>query len=268
MKTNNEQILNELIVSRILNVILSVIVIILGFMFVISHNNGIHNVEAASKEYEEYKIKTAEDSFEMQIKYDELESELYSTAELLFNVCAQNEDLWNNYNDYKDQLKDFTKRKELYDKYEYALYHSGERTDITYDQLILLEDLVKDKSINDPDFYLSIIMTESGGNSKASNSTSSAKGYSQFLDSTSRFVYTKLCGYELDTWTPECIYDGELCIEMMVAYINYLYEYHNNDLYAAINSYRGADLQAYRDTIDRYLSNSGKSISIISKNIK
>ena len=105
-------------------------------------------------------------------------------------------------NDYKNHLNEYKKinekktskkvenlsnLEELFDKYEYAIIDKYEnRTDITYEQILTLEDLVKEYPINDTDLILSIIMTESRGIETAQNSESTAKGYGQLLNSTAK----------------------------------------------------------------------------------
>ena len=59
-----------------------------------------------------------------------------------------------------EKLKKFEKRKELYNKYEYAIYdESNKRTDITYKQIATGEELMR-KEGKDKDLLFGIIMTE------------------------------------------------------------------------------------------------------------
>ena len=164
--------------------------------------------------------------------------------------------------EYKAQLVKFEEREELFDKYEYAIMRGNNRTDITYDQLITLEQLVAESSIKDEDLILALIMTESGGNAGARNSTSTAKGYGQFLDGTAKFTYTQLMGK--DNWYPEVALDGDVGLEMTVAYVDYLVDRYNNDLYGALRSYRGKqDISGYVAKMDSFLSTKGKSVNDI-----
>lgn len=157
------------------------------------------------------------------------------------------------------ELEEFRSREELYDRYEYALYYYGGRNDITFDQLRTLEELVEDSSIQDEDLILAWILTESGGNETARNSKSTAKGYGQFLNGTSEFVYTNLMGRS--GWNANVALDGETNLEMMVAYIDYLYEINDGNLYEIIRDYRGKqDVSGYISRIDSYLEKVDKSV--------
>lgn len=157
------------------------------------------------------------------------------------------------------ELEEFRSREELYDRYEYALYYYGERNDITFNQLRTLEELVEDSSIQDEDLILAWILTESGGNETARNSESTAKGYGQFLNGTSEFVYTNLMGRS--GWNANVALDGETNLEMMVAYIDYLYEINDGNLYEIIRDYRGKqDVSGYISRIDSYLEKVDKSV--------
>lgn len=90
-----------------------------------------------------------------------------------------------------EKLKKFEKRKELYNKYEYAIYNeANKRTDLTYEQIATGEELMKKEGI-DPDLLFGIIMTESNGDEKATSATSTARGYGQFLAGSGEFVYEK-----------------------------------------------------------------------------
>ena len=107
-------------------------------------------------------------------------------------------------------------------------------------------------------------MTESKGYEEAKNSTSSASGYGQFLTSTSKFVFENLCDFDDRKWSSKVALDGDTNMEMMVAYVEYLYEKKDGDLYAAIDSYRGAHSEAYIAKINSYLATKGKSLDSIS----
>ena len=105
-------------------------------------------------------------------------------------------------------------------------------------------------------------MTESNGVETAKNETSTAKGYGQFLDGTSRFVYTSLLNKS--GWNSSVALDGNTNIEMMVAYIDYLYEKNNGDLYQIMKDYRGKqDISGYVSKIDSYLAKANKSVKDI-----
>ena len=206
----------------------------------------------------------------MQENYNYLDSNYESVlntvaelTEIAYKLDDQNKSLVESNESYFEELSEFRKREELYDKYNYALVNNNNRTDITYDQLVTLEGLLEDSYIKDQDLILALVMTESAGKEKATNDTSTAKGYGQFLDGTSNFVYTKLM--DNNNWNPDIAFDGTTNLEMMVEYIDYLYEKNNGDLYEIIRDYRGKEnITNYVAKIDTYLSNADKSVYEIS----
>lgn len=192
-------------------------------------------------------------------KINDFASEIRELIEISMKLDEQNKQLVQSNQEYYNELEEFREREELYDKYQFAMYHGTQRTDITYDQLRTLETLVQDSPICDEDLILAWVMTESGGFETAKNPHSTAKGYGQFLDSTSKFVYSNLLNK--DGWTANVAYDGETNLEMMVAYIDYLYELNNGDLYETIRGYRGLrNVASYINKIDSYLAYNNKSI--------
>jgi hypothetical protein len=254
--------------------IISIYSIIMTLLFIIACNICYKNKEKYYQEKQELA-----DSYESQIdilqtnyeisldKINDLSQTIISLQSISNDLDEQNKSLATSNEEYYNELVELRNRAELYDKYEYALINStGDRTDITYDQLRNLSDLLEDYKVNDQDLILSWIMVESGGNEKIKNSSSSAKGYGQFLDSTSKYVYTNLLGY--DDWDSSVALDGNINIQMMVAYINYLYDYSGNNLYATINNYRGCYDESYISKLNMYLANNDKSIDIIASNIK
>ena len=165
------------------------------------------------------------------------------------------------------ELKVFRERKELYDKYEYALVSDGKRTDITYDQIKSLQQLLKDKKVNDTDLFLSWIMTESGGKEKCTSSYSTAKGYGQILDGTSKFVYKKVMKKK-SNWDSSIAFNGEKNMELMSHYVDYLYINNGNSLLKTIKRYRGRnDVSGYVGRMNEYLKRTGKTVSSISSTI-
>ena len=104
------------------------------------------------------------------------------------------------------------------------------------------------------------------GKATAQNASSTAKGYGQFLNSTSRFVYTQLMGEK--KWSPSVALDGDIGLEMICEYINYLYEKSGKDLTRTITAYRGLYDPGYVAKINSYLKKSGTSISELNSEFK
>ena len=151
-------------------------------------------------------------------------------------------------------------REELYDKYDYAIIWNGERTDLDYDQLRYLEDIIQESSIPEPDLVLAFVMTESHADHMAINPTSNARGYGQFLNSTARSLWVKQLGNNEDDWEPELAFDPYLNLQLMVKYIDYLYR-RRGSIEGIIEGYTGGHSPGYFACIDAYLRRAGSSLA-------
>lgn len=152
---------------------------------------------------------------------------------------------------YKKELAEYKEREDLLNKYEYAIYYGGERTDLTYDQIKYGEDLMEAKGY-DPDLLFSIIMVESRANEKCTSTVSTAKGYGQFLDGTAKFVYEDRL--KLGTFQPSYSLNGKTNILMMSSYLDYLIK-KNSTLTGVIRNYRGkSDVSRYMAEMNKFSS--------------
>lgn len=258
---------SKLLVSRMYNAVLTCMMIALCFFFM-----GVHNKTVEIKDQEISSISIERDNAVANYdfltnQYSGLVETINELNEISETLDSQNKELAASNEAYYTELETFRTREELYNKYEYALVNQGERTDITFEQLVTLEDLVEDSTyIKDPDLILAIVMTESAGNENATNSVSTAKGFGQFLNSTSQFTYTKLLGRS--NWTPSVALNGDNNLEMMVAYIDYLYSVKGMDTMAVLRSYRGKeDITDYVNTMNSYLKSVDKSVQSIQYNL-
>ena len=136
---------------------------------------------------------------------------------------------------YVDELNMLRSRSELYDKYEYAIINNGNRTELTYEEIELGEELMVAKGY-DPNLMFGSIMVESNANPNAVNKSSGATGYGQFLDSTARWVWTKIMGN--DSYYSDIRKDGKSNIQMMAAYYDYLYSVTGNT-FKVVKCYSG-----------------------------
>lgn len=224
-----------------------------------------NNSKDMNIEYANDQIKLANTAAtDISESYDEVAYMLATTADIAMTLDSELDQLKQDNLDLQDQLKEFEKRTELYDKYKNSLYYKGKRNDITYDQLETLDTLCTAKGLGEDgaDLILAIALTESHGKEKAENPTSTAKGYGQFLSGTGNFVYTKLMGRSGYVHSEHAL-NGDINIEMMVYYIDYLNKKYNEDIDAVLDSYAGGRSSGWRAEIDGYLSNKGKSIGSI-----
>ena len=239
---------------------LSIMAVVLGLL--ISGIIGYFNSTVEKYKVELVKSITAQNELEIEVEHStkEYEDKLFELTEYSKKVTEQNEQLTNDYNELLEVNKELAKRAELYDKYSYAI-----QGDITLEQIAKLDELCKTSAIGDTDFILAFALVESRGIANAANQNSTAKGYGQFLNGTSKFVYTDLLGY--DNWKPEVAYDPDINFEMMVAYFDYLYNA-TGSLEGAITAYRGGYNPAYLSEINKKLALAGKSITSISTDCK
>ena len=215
--------------------------------------NAAYNTLQATYDgmYDEY-----EDMYNYTLECEDTISQMY---DILTEIEAENESLVESNDYYVDQLDELTKRSELYDKYEYCITYGGERTDITYDQLETVESLCEEKGV-DEDLVLAIVMVESTGDETACNSSSSARGYGQFLKSTGEFVYEDLMN--AGTYNHDYALDGTTNLTMMVNLLEYM-EDNTSSTTEMIKWYRGEGgsvLTSYINKINSYLSQVGKSV--------
>ena len=190
---------------------------------------------------------------------------LSDVSEIAYQLDQQNRTLNDDLNDALEKIKQYESREELFDSYEWALFReNGSRTDISYNDIITLEELVDEKDLSDDtvDLVLAMAMTESNGNANARNVSSSAVGLGQFLSGTGRFVYTSLMGNDVYNHQ-ETASDSETNLEMMVYYLEYLDVENNHNIERVISCYRGIESPNYKYKINSYLAKNDLSLATI-----
>ena len=213
--------------------------------------------------YSEYKIIEYNYSKDAET-YEKLNSEVKDLMDTVTELDSQNKKLSKENKQMHKDLDKYEKRSELFDKYEYAIYHGKKRTSFTYSQLQLAEDIMKDKGM-DANLLLAIAMTESGGNEKIQSKVSSAKGYGQFLSGTGKFVYEDLM--KAGTYNHNYALNGSTNIKLMANYLKYLQQ-RKTSVYGMIESYRGVkNCTGYMNKINSYLVQGGTSLEKINNKI-
>ena len=274
MTNRKAELMNKLRLSMIINFTLTVMFMVLLGLYISDHNSNLRIQSDLENENEYLVNKVAsigqeKDEYYRGVRDDNIYLSTHG-AILCYMVdilSEQNRLLSEVSQEQREELEKLNSRVELFDKYEYAILNElGDRTDITYDQIVYLEDLCENEIVDDPDLFLAWIMTESKGVEKATNANSTAKGYGQFLNSTSKWVYEDLYGE--GKWKESVALDGNTNLNMMVYYVNYLYAKQDCNLYKAIDSYRGAHSEAYVAKINSYLSKTGKSLDSISSDLQ
>lgn len=190
---------------------------------------------------------------------------LSDVSQIAYQLDQQNRTLNDDLNDALEKIKQYESREELFDSYEWALFREDEsRTDISYNDIVTLEELVDEKDLSDDtvDLVLAMAMTESNGNANARNISSSAVGLGQFLSGTGRFVYTSLMGNDVYNHQ-ETASDSETNLEMMVYYLEYLDVKNNHNIERVISCYRGIESPSYKYKINSYLAKNDLSLATI-----
>jgi soluble lytic murein transglycosylase-like protein len=183
---------------------------------------------------------------------------IQETSNELNTVIALNEELSVVNEQSATLLAEFQQREYLFDEYEYALMKtSTKRTDLTYKELKKLVEWSSEKGIN-PHLPLAMMKLESGFDRDATNSRSTARGYGQILGSTGNMLYTKMLGRS--GYNHNMAFDGELNIEMIIAYIDYLLKSNNGDVDMALTLYSGNDIgRTYHERVNNTLIQYGNT---------
>lgn len=248
-----------------LSLVLTILLLVLVSISYIKNNNA-HELRELKSKYnslvEDYNEITLENAAykETNAAYEET---IRNMNGLIIDIQEQDEKLVETNEKYLSQLSVLQQREELYDKYDYAIKRidDGTRTDITYDQLINLEEEAEKRGI-DTDLVLSIVMVESDGVETAKSSQSTATGYGQFIYDTGKFVYEDLL--HQGTYNSTVALNGNTNLTMMTAYLEHLADIWNNDIYMIMKNYRGKDgdiLDDYMARVDRYLETKDKQLN-------
>ena len=224
----------------------------------------VESLEKYQSMYNSEKLKNISMAENFEDVVEETDKSIKQLKKDNIKLAKSNKALVKKYNNVVDRLK-------TYEKYRYAVIdESGLRTDLTYDQIKLGEELMKKKGY-DPNILFAIGMVESGFNESETSTLSTAKGYTQFLDGTAQYTWETLLHNGKGSWYPSLALDGSNNIRMCVAYFDYLMEKHGN-FYKAMGQYCGAGTKqgsftyTYIDRMNRHAMRSGVNIyDIINK---
>lgn len=216
--------------------------------------NGIRSyidetIQIALTEYNE--VKEAYDL--MADNYKGMRKAVKASQKQAKKTLKENKKLVHQLNNTEEELDKFKTRSELYDKYEYAIFYGGHRTELTYHHLLTIEDLSKKYGIN-PDLMTSEIIVESGGRQYATNCESTARGFGQILNGTGRFVYQDLLHY--GTYDHSYAFNGDTNLTMMAALLSY-WKGRTGSTQMAIHRYRAADWSTNEAYINKMCRISG-----------
>lgn len=201
-------------------------------------------------------------------------NDLYNDFTAMTNMNAKlakdNEDLANKANTDNAELEDLRHRAELYDKYDYSIINTMDpnlpddqrRTDITYDQIDMLESLAAENGLSEDAvaLVLAIAMNESRGQEDSKNPNSTATGYCGILNTTGKYLYEDIMGNPAGSYSHDMAYNGYINLELSLQYIKYLNDMYGGDVLRVVNGYRGYYDATYDSALDSNLQKAGKSL--------
>lgn len=248
--------------------ILLALIVTIGISAVIKINTLQNQVESLTSENERLLLENEEIKADAKLvadSFNDISEEFKSVSEVSTSLDNENKVLVEACKSKDEIISEYEDREELFDKYEYAILDkNGNRTDINYSDIKMLNELCDEKGLNNEtvDLVLAIAMTESHGNENAKNDSSTATGFGQFLSGTGAFVYKELMGNNSYNHTQVAM-SGTDNLEMMVYYIEYLDEEYNGNINEVINNYRGSNDPSYNRKLNEYLSTVGLSLDKI-----
>lgn len=274
---------NSVLVLRMICVLAAAVSIAVGYYTV---SKTITRMEALESQNKELQLEldntkaelqeTKESLNEMTVNYessvqqtniykdsvDKLKETITSQTSTIEKLIDDNESLASEYDKVSAAYDTLKEREELYDKYKYAIMYSGNRTDLTYDQLKYGESLMKDLGL-DPNLLFSIGMVESRYIENAKNKYSTATGYHQLLKGTAKHIYEQQL--KLGTYNHSMALNGKTNIMLAANCLDYLHNTHSTVIRAIMN-YSGRDSSEvvwYISEMNKFLAQVGKSVNTL-----
>lgn len=192
-----------------------------------------------------------QENFELSVAVVNMTEVVLATDDKVDQMAQDNLELQKDYKSLEKKYKKLSKRKELYDKYGYAIIdEDGSRTDLDYDSLKYGAKLMEEKGYN-PHILFSMGMVESNFRTHVTMESSGAAGFLQITPGTGKFIYENLMGKPVGSYhkntTP---YDSKKNIELAVTYLDYLFEKWPTK-FRAIQQYCGGTPSFTRGYINR-----------------
>lgn len=214
-----------------------IVIIAMGLIIAILAYNNLKaekDYTDLSKEYEKFKQQSEQQKENAKIR----ESELIGTIN---ELRAQDKVVIEpNKQSSTNSKKKKSEDQQVISRYSFVLKDTeNENTDMNDDLILYGYKLMKKKGL-DPSLLFGIIMVESEGHKGCKNPDSGAAGLGQFMEETGIFVYEKLMGksgYDHE-YTP---YLPKTNIEMMVVYLDYLYDKYQGSTLDVLKQYCGGD---------------------------
>lgn len=191
------------------------------------------------KEQLSYKKSVQEDYVWVDLELEKTRKELEEITSSSSDMLSENETLKDINKSMQETIDEYSKREELYDKYEYILVSNNNRTDLSYEQVEFAEKEMLDRNIN-PHLLFGVVKLESNGKMKATNSKSTARGYCQFLKGTGKWVYEDML--KKGTYNHDLAFNGKINLEMGAEYLSYLMKKYNGNVMNTFLEYNGKEL--------------------------
>ena len=133
---------------------------------------------------------------------------------------------------------------------------TGERTDLSLEDMILVEDILNDK----PAYVIfGIVMTESRADEDA---IGGGNGIAQITKTTGKEIWTKMLNQPEETWDPSMLMNKEANLILACVYVDYLWD-RSNSIEEVLNRYHGDSTDNYKKKVAKWLSYSDISFEDI-----
>ena len=277
---------DKLRVSILLNLILSITLIFVVFMYmdqynttecILGENDSLENKIVSIKLDHREELNIIDDKVndisdemrDLQLECNKLSDASLYTIEInkgllvnIYDLEVANENLRNEINELSDKLA-------VYKKYDIYMYNVDRRTDCTYELLDYLHTLVEDDILNNVDFYCAFINAETNWINSYTKADTSRSGLAGLRNNTNKWVYELLLENGDESYTYDMIEDPYLSLKITKNYFYYLLNIYNGDLYKALNVIKDYNLtDEYIAKLDSYLNQYNTSLEKIAKETK
>ncbi len=277
---------DKLRLSILLNIVLTVALIFIVFMYMNQYNDTVHaldenvilenKIESIKAEHQE-ELNLIDDRFNnIEIGTRDLKRECDRLSDMSLYTIETNRGLLVNIYDLEvangllmDKINDLSEKLSVYKKYDTYMYNVDRRTDCTYELLDYLETLVEDDILNNVDFYCAYINAESNWTNSYGKNDADRSGLANFKNSTNKWIYELVFENGSGSYSYDMIMDPYLSLKITKSYFYYLINLYDGDLYQALTTAKDDNLtDEYIAKLDYYLNQYNTSIEDIAKETK
>ena len=277
---------DKLRLSVLLNIILTIALVFIVFMYMDQYNNTIYaldeniilenKIESIKADHQE-ELNLIDDRFDnievstrdLKIECDRLSDMSLYTIETSRGLLVNIHDLEVANDMLRDEINNLSEKLSVYKKYDVYMYNVDRRTDCTYELLDYLKTLVEDDILNNVEFYYAFINAESNWTNTYGKYDTDRSGLAKFRNNTNKWVYETLFENGSGSYSYDMIMDPYLSLKITKNYFYYLINIYDGDLYQVLNAVKDYALtDEYIAKLDYYLNQYNTSIEEIAKETK